>query len=127
MQRTVNISPPGSGPFLCVATYLPVTHWRNLPEFLRLSAGIQEQLRKTPGVVRFSVRAKILRKQFWTCSVWNAPGAELNVADFVSAGQHARALDALPRWHNRGKKFVRWSSASAEIDWPEALKRLAET
>jgi len=73
------------------------------------------QLRKAPGVVRFAVRARLLRKQFWT-------GAELNVADFVSARQHARALSVIAQWHNRGEEFVRWSSESAEINWPTALR-----
>jgi hypothetical protein len=126
MEQTIEVSPAGQGPYMFIATYLPLTHWRHLFQFFKLSSQIQQQMRKTPGVVRFSVRAKPLSKQFWTCSVWNMPGAEDRVEAFVYSGGHNAAVHAFAHWNNTGQAFVRWKSDSAEIHWPEVLKRLEQ-
>jgi hypothetical protein len=124
MEQTVEVAPPGAGPYLLIATYLPLTHWRHLFQFFKLSSQIQQEMRKTPGVIRFSVRAKVLRKQFWTCSVWKMPGAEDRVESFVYSGNHNGAVNAFAHWDNKGQSFVRWTSDSTEIRWPDVLKRL---
>ncbi len=124
MEQFVDVSPAGNGPYLLIATYLPLTHWRHLFQFFRLSAQIQEQMRNTPGVIRFSVRAKLLSKQFWTCSVWKISGADEQIESFVYSGSHNGAVNAFARWDNKGQAFTRWTSDSAEIRWPEVLKKL---
>ena len=125
MRQTIDVSPPGAGPFLCIATYLPLAHWRHLFAFIKLSNRVAAQMKKTPGVVRFGLRANLFRKQFWTCSVWRAEGAEFAVQDFVEAGVHRHAVAAFPKFSSAAEAFTRWTSDSAEIDWPEALRRLA--
>jgi len=83
-------------------------------------------MKKTPGVIRFGLRAKVLSKQFWTYSVWRTPGAEFSIEDFVSTGNHKDALNAFPRLTDGNQAFGRWTSETANIGWPEALRHLPQ-
>lgn len=125
MEQMFNVSAPGEGPFLCVATYLPLAKWRHLFKFIGLSNRVSAQMKKTPGVVRFGLRANLLGNEFWTCSVWRAEGAEFAVQDFTEAGSHRDAVAQSPALTDGTEAFARWTSASPEIDWAEALRRLA--
>ena len=92
---------------------------------IRLSNRIAAQLKTTPGVVRFSLRTNLPRREFWTLSVWQEPGAAAAIEDFIHSGAHAAALRVFPHLTTGKEAFARWTSEFGLLDWPEALRRLA--
>lgn len=109
------------GELLHIATFLPVRRWRHVPAFIRMSMHVERQLKQTPGVIRFGLRAAPLRKQFWTLSVWTDRDS---VNSLVHTGIHVEAVRRFPDWAGPGAAFVEWTSADGAIDWTEANVRL---
>jgi hypothetical protein len=107
--------------YLVVLTELPVKRARDLGAFLRYTWHIRGQLRRTPGLLGYSLRARLLTRQFWTLSVWEGDAA---LDQFIFAHSHAHVMMAL-----QGKMgqthFVQWSIRGAEFPprWPAALAR----
>ena len=55
VQRLVEVSSADISEFTSVATYLPVKRWRDI-HFLLMSYRVEQQLRRTEGVVRYGLR-----------------------------------------------------------------------
>jgi hypothetical protein len=95
--------------YLALLTELPLRRFRHLGAFLRYTWRIQGQLRRTPGVLGYALRARIFAGQFWTLSVWDGDAA---LHQFVVADAHAHVMAAL-----QGKmgqtRFVRWRVSGA--------------
>ena len=91
--------------YLVLLTELPVMRWRDLGAFLLYTWRIQGQLRRTPGLLGYALRAHIHTRQFWTLSAWEGEAA---LQQFVVEQPHGHIMMAL-----RGKMaqthFVRWS------------------
>jgi hypothetical protein len=107
--------------YLVLLTELPVKRVRDLGAFLRDTWRIREQLRRTPGLLGYSLRARLLTRQFWTLSVWEGDAA---LDQFVFAHPHAHVMMALQGKMGR-TRFVQWSLRGAELPprWPAALAR----
>ena len=122
MQRRVEIRASlGHTNFLCIVTYLPLRRWSQLPSFVWTNLCIEQQLKRASGLIRYGLKADVLRKQFWSFSVWADRAA---VAAFIHAHPHATAMTRLDRWAAPGAAFVEWQSLHGQIDWDEALQRL---
>jgi hypothetical protein len=104
--------------YLALLTELPLQGFRDLGAFLLYTWRVQAQLRRTPGLLGYSLRAHVLRREFWTLSVWEGDAA---LRQFVVASPHAQVMAAL-----QGKmgqtRFVQWSIRGAEYppQWREA-------
>ncbi len=107
--------------YLALLSYLPLTKYRMIPRFIRFSLQIQKQLRNTPGVIGYSLRAKPLRRNFWTLSAWED---EKSLMDFVKRLPHREVMQALAP-HMGPTKFTQWkvSGASLPLRWAEAMQR----
>jgi Domain of unknown function (DUF3291) len=107
--------------YLVLLTELPLKRFRDLGAFLLYTWRIQGQLRQTPGVFGYSLRARILTRQFWTLSVWEGDAA---LRQFVVANPHAQVMTALREKMDQ-THFVRWSMRGSEFPprWPEAVAR----
>jgi quinol monooxygenase YgiN len=103
-------------------SYLPLNKYSAVPGFFRFSFQIQKQLRTTPGVVGYALRAKILSRNFWTISVWEDQKA---LTEFVAKIPHCEAIRAMTP-HMGASKFTQWKVAgsSLPLSWNEALQRL---
>lgn len=102
-------------------SYLPLNQYKAIPAFLRFSFQIQKQLRTTPGVVGYSLRAKLLSRNFWTLSAW---ADEKSLMDFVMKIPHAQAMKTmLP--HMGPTKFTTWKDFGSDLPlrWEEAMQR----
>ncbi|MGE5444986.1 MAG: hypothetical protein ACM3SR_10365 [Ignavibacteriales bacterium] len=121
-EKKVEVSKAdSSSEFLCIATFLPVRSWFDVILFLRMSLRVERQLKETDGLIRYALRANLLRKQFWTLSVWKG---RASANGFVAAEPHATAVGKFQQWVGRGAAFVQWNSSDGTIDWNEALQRL---
>ncbi len=111
--------------FICAATFLWVRRWRDVIPFLRMSSGVQRQLKETSGLVRYGLRANFLRKRYWTFSVWE-DRASLDA--FLLAEPHATAMRRMRQWVVPGNStVVTWDSTADSINWEEGLDRLSSS
>ena len=107
--------------YLVPLTELPLQRFRDLGAFLLYTWRIRGQLRHTPGLLGYSLRARILKRQFWTLSVWDGEAA---LHQFVIENPHGQVMTALREKMDR-TRFVRWSIRGSESPpgWREALTR----
>ncbi|HEV1993579.1 MAG TPA: hypothetical protein VGR03_04545 [Candidatus Acidoferrum sp.] len=107
--------------YLALLSYLPLKKYRAIPSFLRFSFQIQKQLRGTPGVIGYSLRAKVLSRNFWTLSVWEDEKA---LMDFVAQLPHGEAMKAMTP-HMGPSKVTQWKVAGSALPlrWEEAIQR----
>ncbi len=107
--------------YLHIATVLPVRRWRDVPAFLRMATRVNEQLSQTAGNVKYGVKARFLRKHFYTYTIWTNRAA---VNAFVRTEPHAEAVRRMAVWAGTGAAFVEWEAQAQTLNWPEALERL---
>jgi len=107
--------------YFALLSYLPLNKYRAIPGFLRFSSQIQKQLRTTPGVVGYSLRAKLLSRNFWTLSAW---ADEKTMMDFVAKIPHGQAMKAMIP-HMGPTKFTKWKvlGSALPLRWEEAMHR----
>jgi hypothetical protein len=107
--------------YLVLLSELPLKRFRDLGVFLLYTWRIQGQLRRTPGLLGYSLLARILQRQFWTLSVWEGDAA---LQQFVVERPHGQVMRALREKMDQ-TRFVRWSMRGSEFPprWPEALAR----
>jgi hypothetical protein len=107
--------------YVALLTYLPLKKYRVIPRFLQFSFHIQKQLRGTPGAIGYSVRAKVISRNFWTLSVWVDEKA---LMDFVAKFPHGEAMKAMAP-HMGRSRVTRWKvdGSALPLRWEEAMKR----
>ncbi len=110
--------------YLALLSYLPLNRYGAIPGFLRFLFQIQRQLRGTPGIVGYSLRAKLIGRNFWTLSAWNN---ETALMDFVAKVPHGQAMKALLP-HMGRTRFTQWKVSGAELPlrWDDAIQRSQE-
>ena len=129
MERTLAVdspwikfaTPDTSREYLALLSYLPLKKFRAFPTFLRYLFQIQKQLRATPGVIGYSLRAKPLSRSYWTLSAW---ADEETLMDFVAKIPHAQAMKAMVP-HMGQTKFTKWKvlGSALPLRWGEAMER----
>ena len=116
-------APDSNKEYLALLSFLPLKHYRTIPKFLWLTLKTQRQLRKSRGLIGYSLHAEPLRRQFWTLSVWEDYES---LMDFVGEAPHSKIMQALaPRM---GKtRFVHWKVKARDIPpgWEEAKTRMS--
>lgn len=64
-----------SATYVAMASRLPLRRHRAVPGFLRDTLRIRRQLAEAPGLVGYGLKADLVRKTFWTFSVWEDQAA----------------------------------------------------
>jgi hypothetical protein len=107
--------------YFALLSYLPLNKYRAIPVFIKFALQIQKQLRNTPGIMGYSLRAKLLSRNFWTLSAW---ADEKSLMDFVAKIPHEKAMKAMIP-HMGKTKFTKWkvSGAALPLHWEEAMER----
>src|SRR5712672_3075340 len=93
-------APVAGNRYLALISYLPLKHFRAIPNFFLFTSEIRRQLRTAPGLIGYSLDARPFARTFWTLSVWRD---QQSLRDFANQAPHNR------RW-KRGK--FRWTGAS---------------
>jgi len=114
-------TPDKNREYFALLSSLPLNKYRAIPGFLRFSSQIQKQLRATPGVIGYSLRAKLLNRNFWTLSAW---ADEKALTDFVAKIPHEQAMQAMMP-HMGPTKFTKWKvlGSALPLQWEEAMQR----
>ena len=107
--------------YLALLTELPLARFRDLGKFFLYTFRIDAQLKKTPGVVGYSLMAHVCRKRSWTLSVWEDEAA---LGKFVVQIPHAQVMSALAG-KMKQTRFVRWSIRGSEypLRWDDAFQK----
>lgn len=116
-----SVHPPTRGrEYLVLLTYLPLKGYRKMITFARYVRGVRKQLAETPGLIGYSLRAKVLRHRFWTLSVWEDDAA---LMAFVRKEPHRTTMGALQP-HMDATAFIRWNIAGSDLppSWDEAMR-----
>lgn len=114
--------PPEASPLHVFTSQLPLTHYRDVPRFLRWALKVGAQLRKTEGCAGFTLDAKLFSKTFSTLSAWSDEQA---MDRFVRTGAHAAMLTDMAG--RLGKPtFVGSAGTAADLPlaWSAARARL---
>ncbi|HMI31354.1 MAG TPA: hypothetical protein VK527_06410 [Candidatus Limnocylindrales bacterium] len=106
--------------YLALLSELPLK-FTGLPKFFASVGPIDAQLRKTSGLMGYSMLARPLRLKFWTLSVWES---EASLTWFVRERPHSEVMTALQGKMGR-TRFIRWKIAAPQYppSWKEALER----
>src|SRR5882757_3419850 len=80
-------APLAGNRYLALISYLPLKHFRAIPNFFRFTSEIRRQLRVAPGLIGYSLDARPFARTFWTLSVWRD---EQSLTDFVNQAPHNR-------------------------------------
>jgi hypothetical protein len=107
--------------YLALLSYLPLKTYRGIPSFFRFTFQILKQMRATPGAMGFSLRAKIIARNFWTLSAWKDEQA---LRDFVMKLPHAAAMKTV-RPYMGATNFTQWkvTGAALPLYWEDAMRR----
>ena len=110
--------------YRALVSFIKLKQYRTIPRFFRYSGEIQNQLSQTSGVIGYSLRAQLVRRQFWTLSVWDDEQA---LTAFVGTSPHARVIQDL-RGRFGQTAFVRWSvkGAAVPLNWEDAVVRIEQ-
>src|SRR5215472_11417311 len=106
--------------YVALLTYLPLRSVWRIPLLLVHTARIRRQLRASPGVIGYSMRARLEALRFWTLSVWEDEAA---LQAFVMALPHAAVMKTLAP-HMGATRFARWTVKGSGLPllWDDALK-----
>jgi hypothetical protein len=107
--------------YFALLSYLPLNKYRAIPAFLKFSFQVQKQLSATPGIIGYSLRAMLFRRNFWTLSVWTD---EKPLMDFVAKTPHWQAMKAMMP-HMGPTKFTKWTvlGSALPLRWEDAMER----
>ena len=109
--------------YLVMASHLPLAHMSATPRFLGFTSSVRRQLAETPGIVGYTLDAKVFAKDYFTLSVWDDDAA---LRAFVARVPHADVMTKLAP--DMGQtRFVTWTvtGPDARPTWAEAKQRLA--
>jgi heme-degrading monooxygenase HmoA len=111
--------------YLAMATYLPLKRFSSTIRFFRAVFAVRNQLASADGLVGYSMRAKPLRREYWTVSVWRDQEA---LRAFVRTAPHLEVMSSL-RSTMGPTKFAQWEITAEEgrPSWTSALDRLASS
>ena len=114
-------TPDTNREYFALLSYLPLNKYRAIPAFVKFSLQIQKQLRKTPGIIGYSLRAKLSSRNFWTLSAWID---EKQLTDFVVKIPHGQAMKAMTPYMGP-TKFTKWRvmGSALPLRWEEAMER----
>jgi len=107
--------------YIALLSYLPLKSYLRIPLFFRFTYDIYRQLLASSGAVGFSLRAKVLSREFWTLSVWESDRA---LMEFVANMPHGKIMKALAP-HIGAVAFTRWKMLGSGIPprWDDAMHR----
>jgi heme-degrading monooxygenase HmoA len=109
--------------YVALLTYLPLRRYRAVPAFFWYTFRIVRQLREAPGLIGYSLEMRLLRRQFWTLSVWESEEA---LQAFVDRLPHAAVMRALASRMGT-TRFIRWRVGASDLPltWTAAHEREA--
>jgi hypothetical protein len=117
-------APESDREYTAMLTYLPLNKWRAIPKFMRYTSQIRRQLADSEGLIGYALDANVLKRDFWTLSVWED---EESLKRFVQRNPHSRVMTDLLR--DMGQtEFLPFKVDGSSIppDWEGTKRRMRE-
>jgi hypothetical protein len=107
--------------YIAMLSYLPLRACSKIPLFFRFTYQVHRQLLISPGAIGYSLRARLLSRQFWTISIWDSESA---LMDFVAKVPHGEVMKKLAPYMG-ATKFTRWKLLGSGVPprWDDAFQR----
>jgi hypothetical protein len=107
-----------------MASRLPLRSHATIPKFLVWTVRIRRQLAQAHGLVGYALDARLLRKTFWTVSVWTSRS---ELGTFNRTDPHRTGTDTIRR-AMRPTTFVVWTVRAGDlpIRWDEVRRRIGD-
>ena len=107
--------------YVALLSYLPLKRLTSTPAFMWDVQRVRGQLSRASGLIGYSLRARPLRKEYWTLSVWDSEKALL---DFVKGQPHGDVMGSLRSKMGR-TDFLRWriGGGAPLPTWEDAMAR----
>jgi hypothetical protein len=109
------VKPAPESEYITLISYLPLTTHLIIPKFMYLTGQIQTQLAGSEGAFGYSLIAYLLKKEFWTMSVWEDGDS---LSNFVKTGAHLRTMRELSRYLSPERRFVKVRIKGSEVPMP---------
>mgnify|MGYP002403655924 CR=1 FL=1 len=93
------------------ASRLPVDSWRTFASMVRASLAVRRQLRRSPGLVGYTLIADVRRRTLWTASAWRSTEA---MSAFVSTEPH-RSVMRTYAGRIGTPSFMQWSAPPSDL------------
>jgi hypothetical protein len=118
-------TPVAGNRYLALISFLPVRQFRAIRKLFRLTFEIQRQLRTAPGLIGYSLDARLFARKFWTLSVWRD---QRWLTDFVRQRPHSRITQELATYLGQSQ-FAQWQVEAQDIplDWNSAKARITQS
>jgi hypothetical protein len=109
--------------YMVMASRLPLHAYRAIPGFLLDALRIRRQLAQADGLAGYALNAQLLRKTFWTFSVWND---RASLEAFAGADPHRRIISRLrPRMDESRFEFLTLTGAAIPTNWEQMMAPVA--
>ena len=110
--------------YVAMLSHLPLRRLRTLPYFIWCTWQIQDQLKLASGLIGYTLRAKILRKESFTLSLWENEAA---LQRFVQTDPHRQVMRDLVGCLNQ-PEFQIWTvqGSEAPLVFERELHRLTQ-
>src|SRR5262245_28658132 len=108
---TTKTAPAPEATYVVMGTYLPLRGYRFIPRFIAESMKIRRQLAGADGLVGYALDAHLLRKEFFTVSVWESQHA---LHRFARSEPHA-SITRTKRARMGPSKFRTWSATGGDV------------
>jgi heme-degrading monooxygenase HmoA len=80
------------GEYVVTTTRLPLRQHRHIPAVMAATVRIARQLARSDGLIGYSLHAQLVRKTFWTMSVWQTAD---DLDRFVRSDVHRVAMGGI--------------------------------
>jgi hypothetical protein len=105
--------------YVVMASRLPLTSYRHVPGFLRDTLRVRRQLAHADGLVAYALNAKLIRKTFWTFSVWTD---QASLDTFAASEPHRNIIQHLgPRMGESRFNVSTVAGSGLPTDWNEMM------
>ena len=109
--------------YVVTISRLPLRRHSRIPSVLGSTLRIVRELSRSEGLVGYSLKADIVRKTFWTMSVWRSEEA---LTQFVHSDVHRAAMRELgPHLARPQIETSTTRGANLPPSWPEVQRRLS--
>jgi hypothetical protein len=113
---------PNDQEYFCLVSMLVLNHYRDVPRFMYWTMRIRKQLKNSPELVGYSLKAEPWKKRFWTLSAWSSKDA---MEMFVHSGSHKDML-ANMKGRMGNSRFTDWQTKDVPLKWSDAVQKLNE-
>jgi hypothetical protein len=105
--------------YVVMASRLPLLSHRHIPGFLRDTMRIRRQLAMSDGLIGYSLNAQLLRKTFWTFSVWSD---RESLERFARTDPHRQIIQRLrPRMDETRFEFMDLAGRDIPQSWEQRM------